>query len=188
MSPRPRNAFGITGTPGTGKKSIAPLVARALSIPCLGLNGVAKDAGLLERGGEVDTAKLRKALARRLRTPAVVYGHLIPYSLDRRRVDRVAVLRCEPSVLRERLESRGYPAEKVLDNVQAELIGLVSADAVRAFGKAKAFEVDTTYTAPADAASDVVSIIRGERRGGVSIDWMPNYDTGPKLRSLLPSA
>ncbi|HKT21546.1 MAG TPA: hypothetical protein VJR06_02840, partial [Nitrososphaerales archaeon] len=83
--------------------------------------------------------------------------------------------------------ARGYPAAKVLDNVQAELIGLISADAARRFGKGKTFEVDTTYSTPEEAAAKAVAVARGKRQGSGAIDWIPDYDSGPKLRSLLPS-
>ncbi|MDG6903079.1 MAG: hypothetical protein JRM80_14130, partial [Nitrososphaerota archaeon] len=107
-SPSLRGIFGITGTPGTGKKSVAPMVAGSLGVRCLGLNELAKGAGLLKgKEGLVDTRLLKKHIAAHLKGPAVVYGHLLPYSLDRGRVTRVAVLRCEPAVLKRRLESRG---------------------------------------------------------------------------------
>ncbi|MDG7011338.1 MAG: adenylate kinase family protein [Nitrososphaerota archaeon] len=185
MPKRSQAIFGITGTPGTGKKSVAPAVARAMRSPFISLNELAKSEGAL-RGEVVDTVALRTALAKRPRVPAVVYGHLLPYSIDRSMVSRVAVLRCEPSVLKQRLASRGYPEEKVLDNVRAELIGLVSADALKAFGK-KSFEVDTTDSTPAATAAEIVSVAAGKRKGKGPVDWMPNYDSGPKLRSLLPS-
>jgi adenylate kinase len=185
-----RGILGITGTPGTGKKSVAPIVARSLGAACFGIDELARAEGLTEGAGmegEVDTVLLRKALARRVKSPAVLYGHLLPYSVDRRRVAGAVVLRCEPTVLKQRLMSRGYPEEKVLDNVRAELIGLLSADTARSFGRAKTFEVDTTYSTPAESAAKVVSIVERGPKGAGPIDWMPGYDSGPKLRSLLPS-
>ena len=183
-----RGIFGITGTPGTGKKSVAPIVAGSLGVRCLGLNELAMAAGLLkgEEGG-VDTGLLKKHIAAHLRGPAVVYGHLLPYSIGRGRVAKVAVLRCEPTILKRRLESRGYQEAKVLDNVQAELIGLVSADAYRAFGRAKVFEVDTTRLSAEGAAAETLSLAEGMGKRAGRIDWLPGYDSGAKLRSLLPS-
>ena len=182
-----RGIFGITGTPGTGKKSAAPIVARSLGVPCLGLNEIARSAGLVRARAEVDADLLKKALAKLPGRSAVVYGHLLPYSADRAMVARVAVLRCEPSVLRGRLESRGYAKPKVLENLRAELIGLISADAAQAFGKAKTFEVDTTHSTPSETAEKILSGARGRGKRPAPVDWIPNYDSGAKLRSLLPS-
>lgn len=191
MPPRRLGILGITGSPGTGKKTIAPLVAKELGAACQSINDIAKSEGLLrvKKGvADVDTELLRKALASHLKSPSVVYGHLLPYCLDRRTASRVVVLRCEPSVLKQRLESRGYPQAKVLENVEAELIGEISADTFRVFGRAKTAELDTTYTAPKEAAAAVVSIAKRERARSKPVDWMPNYDSGSKLRSLLPPA
>ncbi|MDE1858408.1 MAG: AAA family ATPase [Thaumarchaeota archaeon] len=182
-----RDIFGITGTPGTGKKSVAPIIAKSLGVPCLGLNDIAKSAGLVRARAEVDPGLLKKALAKLPGRSAVVFGHLLPYSADRTMVARVAVLRCEPLVLRRRLESRGYAKAKVLENLRAELIGLISADASLAFGRAKTFEVDTTQSTPAETAKKILSAARGPGKRPPPVDWMPNYDSGPKLRSLLPS-
>ena len=38
-------------------------------------------------------------------------------------MDAIAILRCEPSVLRTRLEQRSYPTWKVESNIEWELIG-----------------------------------------------------------------
>jgi len=184
-----RGILGITGTPGTGKKSVAPIVARALGVPCVGLNDAAGPLGVMTRNrrwAEVDTARLRAVLPRHLARPSVVYGHLLPYSLGRRDVEHVVVLRCEPSVLKQRLGSRGYSEAKMLANVEAELIGATYADALRAFGR-KTVEEDTTYLTPDEAAAEVLSIAMDRRPSAAPIEWMRNYDTPQKLRSLLPS-
>lgn len=176
---------GITGTPGTGKKSIAPLVAGSLGVPCIGLNSFAEARGLVGKWGDVDVPKLKRAVEASLEGPAVLYGHLLPFAIGHRRLSMAVVLRCEPSVLKARLASRGYPSAKVMENVEAELIGTVSADAIRAFGGEKVVEVDTTQTDPARGAAKAVAAVTRKGGTGPTIDWMPNYGSGPKLRSLM---
>ncbi|MDE1852797.1 MAG: AAA family ATPase [Thaumarchaeota archaeon] len=180
--------LGITGTPGTGKKSVAPLVAEALGRKLLGLNELARAHGLLERTAdesEVDTEELRKKLRESDLGPALVFGHLLPYVFEKGSLERVVVLRCEPSVLKGRLAARGYPRTKVLDNVEAELIGLVSSDAHDAFGKDRTFELDTTRSTPAQAARKAALILGGKPGSAARIDWTRTYGSGAKLRSLL---
>lgn len=178
---------GVTGTPGTGKKSISPLVASKLGLPCFGLNELALSYRLVRRPDadqEVDTELFAKKLAARLRGPSVVFGHLLPYVLARRSVATVVVLRCSPSILRRRLVARGYPPQKILQNVEAELIGVIAADAEATFGREKTVEFDTSTLEPAEAATSVVGKIH--RRGGEPrIDWTLRYDSASKLRSLL---
>ncbi|HYC11880.1 MAG TPA: adenylate kinase family protein [Nitrososphaerales archaeon] len=177
---------GITGTPGTGKKSIAPILASSLGLPCMALNDLARSYGLIGGdSGQVDTGALKRRLASALRHPAVVYGHLFPYVFSRASVERVAVLRCEPTVLKERLLARGYPPQQLVDNLEAELIGLIASDAFRVFGKSKTFEVDTTYFTPAEAAASAAEVLRGGEEPVPRVDWTANYDSGLKLRTLL---
>jgi len=177
---------GITGTPGTGKKSIAPILASSLGLSCMALNDLARSYGLIEGdGSQVDTEALKRRLTVALRHPAVVYGHLFPYVFSRASVERVAVLRCEPTVLKERLLARGYPPRQLVDNLEAELIGLIASDAFRVFGKRKTFEVDTTYFTPAESAASAVEALRGGEEPVPRVDWTANYDSGLKLRTLL---
>jgi adenylate kinase len=181
--------FGITGTPGTGKKSIAPIVAKRLGMQCLSLNELARSHGLVSRNsGAVDTQKLRARLERDLSEKAVVYGHLLPYAVPPGAVSEVVVLRCEPRVLKNRLRLRGYGPMKIIENVEAELIGVVSSDAFDTYGRAKTWEVDTTSTSPSDAASAVVEIAVSNPREAPRIDWTLDYDSGAKLRLLLSTA
>ena len=179
--------IGVTGTPGTGKKSVAPILAAKLGLRCVSLDEIALSNGLLrtpKEEGEVDTQKLKNKL-RSFEGPAVIYGHLLPHALGVGSASSVVILRCEPSALKERLASRGYSARKILDNVEAELIGLISSDSFEAFGPTRAFEVDTTASVPAEAAASALKIIEGNRRPEPRIDWTSGYDTGAKLRSLL---
>jgi adenylate kinase len=169
--------IGITGTPGTGKKSVSVILGRNLGLDCVSLNEV-----YLPKSGVVDPEFLKNAVRARFRSPAVVYGHLLPYSVPARMLRRVVVLRCDPMVLKDRLKSRGYDPGKVRDNVEAELIGVVSADAHKAFGR-KASELDTTRLTPETAAFEAEKLVRRGRQ--TQVDWTLSYDTAPKLRSLI---
>lgn len=182
-----KGSVGITGTPGTGKKSISKLVAVQLGLEPSSLNELAKEFRVLDpTTGEVDT----DALARRLaghgqRKDALYFGHLLPYVFGRGSLTRVVVLRCDPGVLRGRLAGRGYKPKKLIEDVEAELIGLISSDAFNAFGSARTFEYDTTYTSAEEASLDIANSLSGRTLPRARIDWTENYDSGPKLRLLL---
>jgi adenylate kinase len=173
----------ITGTPGTGKKTVAPLVAKALGLSApLALNSLARKGQT-----EVDTALLRAKLLKLKPAPGVVYGHLLPHVLRKGDAALVAVLRCEPSLLRARLVSRGYPEAKVNANVEAELIGVVLDECVRRFGETKVREYDTTSLPPKRVAEAIARDAKGPtgRRPPQWIDWTLGYDSSTKLRSLF---
>ena len=97
----------------------------------------------------------------------------------------VAIIDDDPGVLRGRLAGRGYKPKKLIEDVEAELIGLISSDAFNAFGSARTFEYDTTYTSAEEASLDIANSLSGRTLPRARIDWTENYDSGPKLRLLL---
>ena len=184
-----RNYVGITGTPGTGKKTLAPLVASRIGLPYVSLYDQAVASGLIKQGdadAEVDASALGRFLIKKVSGPALIYGHLLPYVLRGREIGKVAVLRCEPKTLKRRLLARGYEIEKVVENVEAELIGVLSADSIAAFGNKKAAEFDTTKAIPTMTATTISEFLKGNREPGPRIDWTYRYGSAAKIRSLLP--
>ena len=178
--------IGVTGTPGTGKKSVSTLVAKALGVPCVGLNDLAKRlSSTRPADGEldVDTTLLGREIRTQFKDKVLVYGHLLPQVLSMGDVQRVVVLRCDPKVLKARLLRRGYPWPKVLENVGAELIGVVSSESFDKF-PSKVVEYDTTRKTPPRSARDVAALMLGSGNGQ-RIDWTFNYQSARALRSLL---
>ncbi len=185
-----RGIVGICGTPGTGKKTLAPLVAALLGPP-----GAVPISSFARKGEvDVDTERLRRKVLKSLPPGAVLYGHLLPHVLRKSEARFVAVLRCEPSVLRERLLRRGYPGAKVTENVEAELIGVALDECVSRFGADLVHEYDTTSSSPEEVANAIArdaaaARAPGKKRSAASrrawIDWTLGYDSSSKLRSLL---
>jgi adenylate kinase len=184
-----RGIIGICGTPGTGKKTVAPIVASLVGLPApLSINSLARKGA-----AEVDPKLLRKKLLKINPGRAVVFGHLLPHVLDRSEAGIVAVLRCEPSVLRKRLEGRGYSPAKVVENVEAELIGVVLDECVRRFGRELVREYDTSSASARRVAGAIARDARAARGKGPKapaappawIDWTLDYGSSSKLRSLL---
>ena len=180
--------LAITGTPGTGKKTLAPAVAKELGLPCVGLNQLLSPGELRKADEGVDTRKLRGRLLATAKGTVLVYGHLVPDVLETGDVRRVVVLRCEPKVLRRRLLGRGYAAPKLRQNLEAELIGVVFADSVKRFGFAKCAQFDSTSRKVRESVRAVARLLGSRKGGGAAIDWVPRYSSAEKLRSLLSDA
>lgn len=163
--------IAVTGAPGTGKTSACDVLAHRGYV-VIDLNEVARKEGLVvgrdeSRGtDEVDVDSLRD----RLRIPAKVavlkshYSHLMDVNI-------AVVLRCRPSVLRARLEARGWPPEKVRENVEAEAIDVILQEAVERVPFV--FEVDTTNATPEETAEAILAILQGKTAGHEpgSVDW-----------------
>ncbi len=164
--------LALTGTPGTGKSTVAGiLAARGLSI--IELGDLAKEKGLLEgfdsdRGTyEVDIERLDQAIGDMRDGTTVLVGHLSHLVA----CDMIIVLRCRPSVLAARLRARGYPETKVAENAQAEALDIILVESVDT-GR-EVFEVDTTNITKQEAADAVISILAGntEKYAIGNIDW-----------------
>jgi len=161
----------ITGTPGTGKSSACDVLARRGYV-IVDLDDIARQEGLVvgrdEKRGtdEVDVDALREGL----HIPAKVAFLKSHYShgMD---VNLAVVLRCRPSVLRARLEARGWPPEKVRENVEAEAIDVILQEAVARLPFV--FEVDTTNRQPTETAEAILAILQGKTKGHEpgSVDW-----------------
>jgi adenylate kinase len=194
-----RTIIGICGTPGTGKKTVAPLVAKILDVPTvLAISSFANKNGEgspKARGDdltEVDPIDVRKELLRALPPHAVVHGHLLPHVFRPSEVEFAALLRCEPSVLRDRLTARGYAHKKVTENVEAELIGVLLEECLTTFGGERVREYDTTKASPRHVAMAIADDVREasatrqkKARRQRWIDWTLRYDSSSRLRSLL---
>ena len=119
----PSTSIALTGSPGSGKSSIAEL-AKSSGWEVISVEKLAEKHGLLgefdknDQAKEIDIEKLRKSLGR-INGPLIIDGHLSHYL----EVDAIVILRCKPSILRERLQQRGYPEWKIESNVDWEIIG-----------------------------------------------------------------
>jgi adenylate kinase len=165
--------LALTGTPGTGKSTVARILAsRGLRI--IELGDLAKEKDLLEefdrdRGTyEVDVEKLDRAIGEAVNGgTTVLVGHLSHLVTS----DMIIVLRCPPSVLAARLRARGYSERKVAENAQAEALDVILVESVET-GR-EVYEVDTTNITEQEAADAVISILAGENEKYAvgNIDW-----------------
>lgn len=156
--------ISITGTPGTGKSSVgAALASKGRTVVELG--DLVKEHGLYvgmdeERGSlEVDPEQLAEQIPSMLPDGDVILiGHLSHFV----NVDLIVVLRCRPSVLKKRLESRDWSPPKVQENVEAEALDVILVEAIES--GTDTVEVDTTEMTPAQAVDSVEEILAGERK------------------------
>ena len=172
-----RNLFptriGITGSPGTGKKSVARELAKITGLEVLLINNFVIKHGLgVWRGEEylVDFRSARRKIDTRGR---IVCGHLLPYLVPNSKMDFVAVLRCSPRVLKRRYLVRRYSSKKTIENLEAEMIGVIAEKAISVY-KEKVGEFDTTKTRePIRVAKRIVETILGDRPASIGgFDWL----------------
>ncbi|HLD57263.1 MAG TPA: DUF359 domain-containing protein, partial [archaeon] len=100
----------------------------------------------------VDIQKLNREI-KKLRKDLVIQSHY-SHELDS---DIIIVLRAETKELRKRLEKRGWPEEKIRENLEAEIFEVCKDEALQK--TKKVFEVDTTEGDPEKTAKGAMNII-----------------------------
>ena len=149
--------IALSGTPGTGKTKVARLLSKKLGWELIELNEMARKKNLYmgydkkRKCSIVDINAISRELDD-LRGDFIMeshYAHEMP-------ADIVIILRINPGELRKRLEKRGWPNEKIEENIEAEIMEVCKNDAI---GKI-IYEIETTGKTIEDVADLVMNIIR----------------------------
>jgi adenylate kinase len=167
---------GITGSPATGKKTVGKALAARLKVPFFNLNEVAAKAGFLitTGGGEprLDARGFGRVAGRHLPEGGfVISGVFLDEAIPSRLLDYVVVLRCNPLVLSERYDERGYPQRKKKENLTAEFLDACLGGALEAFGD-KVREVDTTGKDLRTVVKETRAALKDGKAAFGSVDWL----------------
>ncbi|MCS7117075.1 MAG: adenylate kinase family protein [Nitrososphaerota archaeon] len=184
--------IGITGSPGTGKKSVGRIIAERLNYDFLDLNDLAIRGNAVigrdEREFIVDPKKLRRLALKAIdKKDVVIVGHLLPSVFKKDEIDFIVVLRCSPWELMNRYVSRGYSEKKAKENVGAEILDVCLVEALKVFGKRKVYEIDTTGKTPEEVAEKIISLYNGEvKKEPIGIDWLTKVVEAGDLHKFFP--
>lgn len=183
----------VTGTPGVGKTVFSRRLAGILGYEYVSLNDVIIGNRLYtgydkERGSyivDIDAAS-RFISKRYSRGSYVVEGHVAHLVVEPSLLEVCIVLRCSPYELRRRLVERGYGDEKVMENVQAEILDVIYCEAVERYGAERVVQVDATGD-PEGRAEEVAEMLRrGELRSD-RVDWLTQVYERGDLAAFFPS-
>ncbi len=164
----PPGWWSLTGTPGTGKSTVArslPPDVLALELRDLA-NG--RFGQVPARGpAEVDFRALGAWMRRHVPPNPVVLAGYLSHRLP---VERAIVLRCHPIELAERLRSRTTSRRDLRENVQCEALDTLAGEA-RA-RTSQVWEFDTTHASPRAVAGRIRGLIEGRPTHSDPIDWL----------------
>ncbi|MEM5872144.1 MAG: DUF359 domain-containing protein [Candidatus Aenigmatarchaeota archaeon] len=154
--------IAITGTPGTGKTEVAKALSKLLGWPWFSLNEIAAEKNLYQGYDEermvkiVDIEKLKEEV----NVLATIHKNIIIESHYAHEMpcDIAIVLRADPKVLRERMFSKGFHEEKISENIEAEIMGVIKEEAIQ-LGR-EVYEIDTTKKRPDVVAKKIEKIIK----------------------------
>ena len=163
--------IALTGTPGTGKTTVAKLLPyKVIDINALvkgGMNlGIDPERGCLEADMDALAGRLEEMDNEEI---SILEGHFAHHF-----VNWAIVLRLSPPSLRSRLEKRGYSMEKTRENLEAEALDVILVEAVEFCGRVD--EIDTTGRSPPEVAELVTRIIKGELvQPPGQVDWLIGF-------------
>ena len=158
----------LTGTPGTGKTTIAEhLTARGQTVVSQKETMVPY---ILEHDAERDTDIIDEEAWVESFVPVegFIEGHLTHLL----QADRVVVLRSRPDILAARLRERGYGEEKVQENAEAEALDAILIETLEVHPEEHITVIDTTEQSPEETADEIEAFIRGDAPHSLAVpDW-----------------
>ena len=170
--------IAITGSPGVGKTTISSMLAGQ----GWKVNTVAELAKTFDCEGdydelmgcvEIDIHKLAERFLMEPNDNLIIEGHLAHFLA----VDAIVILRCEPSQLRARLESRGYTQSKINANLEWELIAGTWSEIVEFDIDVPILELDSSTLSAEELIKRLLDWIDGDFKYNSTIisnaiDWL----------------
>jgi adenylate kinase len=186
----------LSGTPGVGKHTIATTLSSLFdNVTIVDINKIILSEDLLihsKRGNhDVDIQKslnfLTLLLSKKEYQDSIIVGHLAPYVIDPLLVDLAVILRRSPYELIKIYEDRSYSQTKISDNIVAEILGIISYDALKNFEFSKLSELEiATGVLPSLSAQKIVNMYMDKKqRSFGNIDWLPLIQNDPEMLKFL---
>jgi len=159
--------YALTGTPGTGKTTISKVLNKKI----LHLSELYSESSEEKTTSDewlVDVEKLNQVFHKKKGDNFIVEGHLSHTLKD---VEKVIVLRCDPNVLKSRMEKRNYSESKIRENLEAEAIGIIYSEAIEMFDMSNVAQLDTTNYTSEQAAGILEQFFEGKVKLDETIDY-----------------
>ncbi len=164
----------LTGTPGTGKTTVARELSKRTGRRVIAVNDVVGDDYLsIENGTKVvEPAAVGEKIKALLKEDSIIEGHMA-HLLGIGGI--VIVLRTEPSELRRRLEKKGFEKSKLEENLEAEAIDVCLIESLD--HHKRVYEIDTTGKSPVDIVHSISQILEGKTKRYMPgrVSWLENY-------------
>ncbi|MFX1418472.1 MAG: adenylate kinase family protein [Promethearchaeota archaeon] len=178
----------ISGTPGCGKTSVAKEMTNLIDSKIISLNNLAISE---EFSFEYDEERETYIVDFEIFLPHVIkkieeikqdnpqfliieshFSDIIPEKF----IDYIFILRCDPDELYKRLEKKDYTKKKIVENIQAEILGNCVHQFIQKKTNIPLFEINTTNLSIKVVAKIIVDIIiekiNGKNYYIGKIDWL----------------
>jgi adenylate kinase len=151
----------ITGTPGTGKTTLALALSKSLNFEYLDINTIIDNYNLKQSYDNtrnsfiIDEVKLSNILNKILmkKSNIIIDSHLSHF-ISKDIIDFCIVTKCSLKMLKKRLITRGYSTKKVRENMDAEIFDICLIESFEA--KHNVIVLDTTT----QSMNELVAIVK----------------------------
>ena len=187
------SVVAISGTPGVGKTAVARELSRKLNAIYLNLSNVVIEKKLYseydkERKTYVINEEKLKNYIRNLawQTQQLIvidshYGEIIDDDL----LVKIFILRLDPRELLKRLMSRSWPLTKIKENIESELLGICTANALLEHPASKVCEIDVTNKSVNEVVAEILDILQSRGKCETSINWLIDSSVIDELLNFL---
>ena len=186
------SVYIVTGSPGTGKTTVSTILSERLGARHIELSRFSIENGyVIEDDVERDTKVVDmgalgsavKDIIDKSVSPVIIDGHYAHELIEEPVISFLFVLRKRPWDLKSVLEARQYSSDKVWENLESEIMGVITGDALELIPSSKVIEVDISDQSPQETVNQIHRMIEGGAAlGNPIIDWVAHPET---LRLLL---
>ncbi|CAI9105203.1 OLC1v1004076C1 [Oldenlandia corymbosa var. corymbosa] len=161
----------ITGTPGTGKTTMASALSEATQLRHINIGDLVKEKNLHDGWDEKFECYIlnEDLVCDELEDLMEEGGNIVDYHgcdfFPERWFDRVVVLQTENSVLYDRLTRRGYSGTKLTNNIECEIFQVLLEEAKESYPE------EIVFTMRSDTIEDVNNNVSSLS------DWIRSWNT-----------
>ncbi|MBA2859400.1 adenylate kinase [Methanococcus maripaludis] len=119
----------------------------------------------------VDFDKLNEYIRSIKTEDLILDGHVSHYLNP----EYIVVLRANPLLIKNRLESRKYLPKKVKENVEAELLDVCLIESIEKNDESKIFEIDCSEKSPEDIVNEILMFLDSKNAEYGNVSWLEDY-------------
>ena len=163
--------LAITGTPGVGKSTVASVLAKRKNANLISITEIIKKIPCSydkkRKTKIVDIKRLQKEVNKKIKPGLnIIDGHLSHLLKN----DLTVLLRTNPIELRKRLKRKRWSEKKINENVEAEILGIISSEIK------KCIEIDTSKKTVENVVKEIEKALNNlSCKKKKRIDWTYKY-------------
>jgi adenylate kinase len=186
----------ITGTPCTGKTTVAKQLASQLEAQYVNLTELATTKNLIQGTDKkrntaiIDEKRMKQTIAAIIKhsdkNDIIIDGHYAVNVVPEWLITHVFVLRRNPVELKKLMEQRGFSGQKLWENLAAEILDVCLVEALNVIKKGKICEVDASNKSAKEVIGEILDVLDERRECCVGIvDWLGTLEKEGLLEEYL---